>query len=66
VKFVFRYCRLTIAGEAVGGLGKCALKPSALKEIPHGVRLRWMVGADLKRVSVLGFEFEAFRSIFAI
>ena len=48
---------LTIAGEAVGGLGKRALKQSALEAIPHGVRLRWMVGGDLEMVSVPSFFF---------
>jgi len=49
---VIRYWK----GGAVGGLGQRALKSSALKAIPHGFRLRWMVGGDLKRVSVSLFK----------
>jgi hypothetical protein len=43
---VIRYWK----GGAVGGLGQRALKQSALKAIPHGVRLWWMLGGDLRRV----------------
>jgi len=42
---------LTIVG-AVGRLGKRALKQSALKDIPHGFRLWWMVGGDLKKKEI--------------